>query len=87
MSVNRVVTAGLQRVDQGCHGWGRMSKFITDSLKQNSAPGASDSPAPTQGEFLLYLPHSYLSALEDIGCCHESMSISKTKKKNFFFLN
>ena len=50
MSVNRVATAGLQRLDQSCHGWGRMSKFITDSLKQNSAPGASDSPAPAQGE-------------------------------------
>ena len=49
MSVNRVVTAGLQRVDQSCHGWDRMSKFITDSLKQNSAQnlGASGSPAPS----------------------------------------
>lgn len=34
MAVNRLATAGLQRVDQSCHGWGRMSKFITDSLNR-----------------------------------------------------
>ena len=84
-AVNRLGTAGLQRVDQSIMaGAGCPSSSQTAWTELCSAPGSSDSPAPIQREFLLYLPHSSLSALEDIRCCPWVNEHPQNKEREFF---